>query len=144
MGLPKFTPNLIIVQVDENCILLSYYTAGRGNLLPTFRDKLLIPSTGAKNPRSQELPRRARISTGTISESFGQCLGKIPGKHEVKELQKTAILDTAHTYILRKVLMWKQKMFIVGNNNTSDMYCNYTILTKLYNLEIWLVSGIKL
>jgi len=27
----------------------------------------------------------------------------IPGKHEVKELQKTAILDTAH--ILRKVLM---------------------------------------
>ena len=27
----------------------------------------------------------------------------IPGKHEVKELQKTAILGTAH--ILRKVLM---------------------------------------
>jgi hypothetical protein len=27
----------------------------------------------------------------------------IPGNHEVKELQKTAILDTAH--ILRKVLM---------------------------------------
>jgi hypothetical protein len=27
----------------------------------------------------------------------------IPGKHDVRELQKTAILDTAH--ILRKVLM---------------------------------------
>ena len=30
-------------------------------------------------------------------------VSNIPGKHEVKELQKTAILDTAH--ILRKVLM---------------------------------------
>ena len=29
-------------------------------------------------------------------------LSNIPGKHEIKELQKTAILDTAH--ILRKVL----------------------------------------
>ena len=29
-------------------------------------------------------------------------MSNIPGKHEVKELQKTAILDTAH--ILRKVL----------------------------------------
>ena len=25
-------------------------------------------------------------------------LSNIPGKHEIKELQKTAILDTAHTY----------------------------------------------
>jgi len=30
-------------------------------------------------------------------------VSNIPGKHEVKELQKTAILGTAHT--LRKVLM---------------------------------------
>jgi hypothetical protein len=39
-------------------------------------------------------------ATGTISESF---VSNIPGKHEVKDLQKTAILGTAH--ILRKVLM---------------------------------------
>ena len=42
-------------------------------------------------------------ATGTISKSFRNYLGNIPGKHEVKELQKTAILGTAH--ILRKVLM---------------------------------------
>ena len=42
-------------------------------------------------------------ATGTISESFGKYVSNIPGKHEVKELQKTAILGTAH--ILRKVLM---------------------------------------
>ena len=35
--------------------------------------------------------------------SFRKYVSNIPGKHEVKELQKTAILGTAH--ILRKVLM---------------------------------------
>ena len=40
---------------------------------------------------------------GTISKSFRKYVSNIPGKHEVKELQKTAILGTAH--ILRKVLM---------------------------------------
>ena len=42
-------------------------------------------------------------ATGTISQSFRKYVSNIPGKHEVKELQKTAILGTAH--ILRKVLM---------------------------------------
>ena len=42
-------------------------------------------------------------ATGTVSESFRKYVSNIPGKHEVKELQKTAILGTAH--ILRKVLM---------------------------------------
>jgi hypothetical protein len=41
--------------------------------------------------------------TGTISKSFRKYLSSIPGKHEIKELQKTAILGTAH--MLRKVLM---------------------------------------
>jgi len=42
-------------------------------------------------------------ATGTISMSFRKHVSNIPGKHEVKELQKTAILGTAH--ILRKVQM---------------------------------------
>ena len=42
-------------------------------------------------------------ATGTISKSFRKYVSNIPGKHEVKELQKTAILGTAH--ILREVLM---------------------------------------
>jgi hypothetical protein len=40
--------------------------------------------------------------TGTISKSFRKYMNKIPGNHKVKELQKTAVLDTAH--ILLKVL----------------------------------------
>ena len=42
-------------------------------------------------------------TTGTISKSFRKYVSNIPGKHEVKELQKTVILGIAH--ILRKVLM---------------------------------------
>ena len=44
-------------------------------------------------------------ATGTISKSFTKYLSNTPGKHEMKELQKTAILCTAHT--LRKVVMQK-------------------------------------
>jgi hypothetical protein len=39
---------------------------------------------------------------GTISKSFRKYVSSIPGNHEVRELQKTAILGTAH--ILQKVL----------------------------------------
>jgi hypothetical protein len=39
-------------------------------------------------------------ATGTISKSFRKYVSNIPGKHEVKELQKTAILGNAH--ILRE------------------------------------------
>ena len=42
-------------------------------------------------------------ATGTISKSFRKYVSNIPGKHEVKELQRAAILGTAH--VLRKVLM---------------------------------------
>ena len=42
-------------------------------------------------------------ATGTIKKSIGKYPSNISGKHEIKELQKTAILGTAHT--LRKVLM---------------------------------------
>ena len=41
--------------------------------------------------------------TGTISKSFRKYMSNITGRHEVKELQKTVILGTAH--ILRKVQM---------------------------------------
>jgi hypothetical protein len=41
-------------------------------------------------------------ATGTTSKSFTKYKSNITGNHEEKELQKTAILGTAH--ILRKVL----------------------------------------
>jgi hypothetical protein len=42
-------------------------------------------------------------ATGTISKSLRQYVSDIPGKNEIKEVQKSAVLGT--TYILQKVLM---------------------------------------
>jgi len=41
-------------------------------------------------------------ATGTISKSLRKYVSDIPGNHDAKELQKTAMLGAAH--ILRKVL----------------------------------------
>jgi hypothetical protein len=38
-------------EVDENRALLRYYTASSGNFLPTFRDNVLVLSSGVKNPK---------------------------------------------------------------------------------------------
>ena len=51
-------------------------------------------------------------ATGTISKSLRQYLSNVPGKHEIEELQKTAILDTLH--ILWKELMWKYRTYFTG------------------------------
>ena len=37
-------------------------------------------------------------TTGTISKSFRKYVSNVPGKREDKELEKTAILGTAHTH----------------------------------------------
>ena len=37
-------------QVAKNCAFLGYYAASGDNSLPTFRDNLLVPSSGFKDP----------------------------------------------------------------------------------------------
>jgi len=71
-------------------------------------------------------------ATGTISKSFRKYVSNIPGKHEVKELQKTATLGTAH--ILRKVLMYKYNRFNSETNDISTMNSNNRIAATLYSL----------
>jgi hypothetical protein len=56
--------------------------------------------------RTIEIQRTWNVKTSVILviiESFRKYMSNVPGNSEVKELQKTAILGTAH--ILRKVLM---------------------------------------
>jgi hypothetical protein len=36
-------------KVNENCVLLGHYAAKSGNILPTFRDNLFVPSTRFKD-----------------------------------------------------------------------------------------------
>jgi hypothetical protein len=70
---------------------------------------------------------------GTTSESFRKYLSNIPGKHDIKELQRTVILGTAH--ILRNVLMQMYRTFNVGNCITCSINCTYRIAAKLHTSE---------
>jgi hypothetical protein len=71
-------------------------------------------------------------ATGTISKSFRKYVSKIPGKHEIKQLQKTAILGTAH--IIRKVLTYKYNRFNTETNDISTMNSNNRTAATLYSL----------
>ena len=48
-------------------------------------------------------------ATGTISKSFRKYVSDVPGNHDVKELQKTAILGTAHTHTSESANVKEQK-----------------------------------
>ena len=49
-------------------------------------------------------------ATGTVSKSFKKYVSNIPGNHEVKVPQKTAILGTAHTSKSANVeIQWSQR-----------------------------------
>jgi hypothetical protein len=59
------------------------------------------------NVKTKVIPIIIIGATGTTSKSFRQYLSNIPGKHDIKELQKTAIFGTAHTHThtVQKLLM---------------------------------------
>ena len=79
--------------------------------------------------------------TGTISKSLGQCLGNIPGKHGIKELQKSShIARCTHTTESANVKV--QNIFHGRNNITCSTNCKYRTAAILYTLETWFVSDI--
>ena len=63
---------------------------------------LLLEIQHAWNVKTKVIPVTVG-ATGTISKSFTKYLRNMHGKHKIKELQKTAILGTAHK--IQKVLM---------------------------------------
>jgi hypothetical protein len=79
-------------------------------------------------------------ATGTISKSFRKYVSNIPGNHEVKELQKTAIVGTAH--ILQNVLTWRYNKVNAGTSNIRTMNSYITIVATQYSQGTWFVSGI--
>ena len=101
---------IIIIRDSEKgiCMLIDVAISGDRNVIKKEAEKILkykdltIEIQRMWNVKTKVLPVIIG-ATGTISKSFRKYVSNIPGKHEVKELQKTAILCTAH--ILRKVLM---------------------------------------
>jgi hypothetical protein len=108
-NIPNNKPG-IIIRDNENgtCMLINVAISGDRNVIKKEVEKILkyedhtIEIERMWNIKTKVIPVIIG-ETGTISKSFRKYVSNIPGKQEVKELQKTAILGTA--YILRKVLI---------------------------------------
>ena len=104
--IPNNEPDIIIRDNEQGtCMLIDVAISGDRNVIEKEAEKILKYkdlTIEMWNVETKVIPVIKGV-TETISKSFRKYASNIPGKHEVKELQKTAILGTAHT--LRKVLM---------------------------------------
>jgi len=107
--IPNNKPHILIRDNEKGtCTLTEVAISGHRNMIKKEAEKILkhidvaIGIQPMWNVKTKVIPVIIR-ATGTISKSFRKYVSNIPGRHEVKELQKTATLGTAH--ILRKVLM---------------------------------------
>jgi hypothetical protein len=84
-------------------MLIDVAISGDRNVIKKEAEKILkykdltIEIQRMWNVKTKEIPIIIG-ATGTISKSFRKYVSNIPGKHEVKELQKTAILGNAHIH----------------------------------------------
>jgi len=107
--IPNNKPDIIIRDNEKGtCMLIDVAISEDRNVIKKEAEKILkykdltIEIQRMWDVKTKVIPVTIG-ATGTISQSFRKYVSNIPGKHEVKELQKTAILGTAH--IFRKVLM---------------------------------------
>jgi len=106
--IPSNKPDIIIRDNKKRtCMLIDVTISGDRNVIKKEAEKILkyedltIEIQRMWNVKTKVIPVIIG-ATGTILKSFRKYLSNIPGNNEVKELQKTAILGTAHT--LQKVL----------------------------------------
>jgi hypothetical protein len=107
--IPNNKPDTIIRDNEKGtCMLID---------VPIPGDRNVIKKEAEKTPKykdlTTEIQRMWNVKTkvtpaiigaiGNISKSFRKYLSSVPGQHDIKELQKRAVLGTAHT--LREVLM---------------------------------------
>jgi len=129
----------IITRYNEKgtCMLIDVTITGDRNVIKKEAEKILkyedltIEIQRMWSVKTKVIPVITG-ATGTISKSLRIYMSNIRGKHEVKKLQKAAILGTAH--ILRKVLMYKYNRFNTETNDISTMNGNNRIVATLYSL----------
>jgi hypothetical protein len=106
---PNSKPDIIIRDDEKGtCMLIDALIPGDRNVIKKEAEKIL-----KYKDLITEIQRMWNIKTkvtpvitgasGTISKSFRKYLSSVLGQHDIKELQKTAVMGTAHT--LREVLM---------------------------------------
>jgi len=135
--IPNNKPDIIICDNEKvTCMLIDVAISGDRNVIKKEAKKILkykYLTTEIQrmwNVKTKVIPVIIE-ATGTISKSLRKYVSNIPGKYEVKDLQKTTILGTAH--ILRKVLMYKYNRFDTGTNDISTMNSNNRIAATLYS-----------
>ena len=107
--IPNNKPDIIIRDNEKGtCTLTDVAISGDRNVIKKEAEKTLqykdltVEIQRVWNVKTKVIPVITG-AIGTISKTFRKYVSNIPGKREVKELQKTAILGTAH--IIWKVLM---------------------------------------
>ena len=107
--IPNNKPDTIIRYNEKGTyMLIDVAISGDRNVIKNEAEKILkykdltIEIQRMWNVKTKVIPVIIG-ATGTISKSFRKYMNNVTGRQEVKELQKTAILGTAHT--LREVLM---------------------------------------
>jgi len=80
--------------------------------------------------------------TETISKTMRQYLSNMPGKHKIKELQKSHIGHCTHTTESANVKV--QNILHRQNNITRSTNCKHRTAATLYTLEAYFVSSIQL
>ena len=109
--IPNNQPDIIIHDNKQGtCMLIDVAIHGDRNVIKKDAWKILkykyakIEIQCMWNMKAKVIPIILVIeATGTISKPFRQYMSNVMREHEIKEIQKTTILVTAHT--IRKVLM---------------------------------------
>jgi hypothetical protein len=106
--IPTNKPDIIIQDNEKGtCMLIDDAISGDRNVIKKAAEKILKYKDLTTeiqcmwNVKTRVIPVIIG-ATGTVSKSFRKYVSSIPGNHEVRKLQKTAILGSAH--ILWKVL----------------------------------------
>jgi hypothetical protein len=101
--IPNSKPDIIIRDNEKGtCVLIDVAIPGDRNVINKEAEKIIkykdltTEIQRMWNVRTQVTPVIIG-ATGTISKFFRKYLSSVPGKHDIKEPQKTAELGTAHT-----------------------------------------------
>jgi len=101
--IPSNKPDIVIRDNEKGtCMLIDVAISGDRNVIKKEAEKIVkykyltIEIQRTWNVKTKLVPVIIG-ATGTISQSFRKYVSNIPGKHEVKELQKRAIL-ALHAY----------------------------------------------
>jgi hypothetical protein len=111
-AIPNNKPDIIILDNEKRtCMLIDVAISGDRNVIKKEAKKILkykdltIEIQRMWNVKTTVIPVIIG-ATGTIPKFFRKYVSNIPGYHEVKELQKTAILGTAPILRMELTSRW--------------------------------------